>query len=86
MVTGRTAVSRWIGKYSESWLKRDAETVGSLFAEDAVYRSHPFRPEVKGRGGVLEYTVGAFDLDEVYEVRFGKPVVERVRAAVEYWV
>ncbi len=57
-----------------------------MFAEDAVYRSHPFRPEVKGRGGVLEYTVGAFDLDEVYEVRFGKPVVERVRAAVEYWV
>ena len=85
MVTGRTAASRWISKYTEAWLKRDAKTVASLFAENAVYRSHPFRPEVKGRGEVLEYTVGAFDLDEVYEVRFGRPVVEGMRAAVEYW-
>ncbi len=85
MVAGKTAVSRWISKYTEAWLKRDAKLVASLFAENAVYQSHPFRPEAEGRGGVLEYTVGAFDLDEVYEVRFGRPVVEGGRAGVEYW-
>ncbi len=85
MVTGKLAAGRWVSKYTLAWQKRDAKAAASLFTEDALYRSHPFRPAVNGRGRVLEYTLGAFDLDEVYEVRFGRPVVEGVRVAVEYW-
>ncbi len=85
MVTGKLAAGRWVSKYILAWQKRDAKAVASLFTQDALYRSHPFRPAVNGRAGVLEYTLGAFDLDEVYEVRFGKPVVEGARVAVEYW-
>ncbi len=85
MVTRKLATGRWVSKYILAWQKRDAKAAASLFTEDALYRSHPFRPAVNGRGRVLEYTLGAFDLDEVYEVRFGKPVVEGARVAVEYW-
>ena len=85
MTVTSKAVSRWVNGYVRAWQQREAKAAASLFAEDAVYSSHPFRPVQKGRSAVLEYTIGAFDLDEVYEVRFGKPVVEGTRAAVEYW-
>ncbi len=34
---------------------------------------------------MLEHTLGALDVGEVYEVRFGRPMVEGPRAAVECW-
>ena len=83
--TGKSAVSRWITGYARAWKRRDARAAASLFAENTVYTSHPFRQAQKGRGAVFEYTVGAFDLDEVYKVRFGRPIVKGARAAVEYW-
>jgi hypothetical protein len=39
----------------------------------------------QGKKSILDYTLGALDVGQVYEVRFGKPVVEGYRAAVEYW-
>jgi SnoaL-like protein len=85
MASTRPAVNRWIRKYSKAWLSRDAKAIGSLFTEDATYHSHPFRSVNQGRKSILEYTLGALDVVEVYEARFGKPVVEGSRAAVEYW-
>ncbi len=85
MVSTRVAVSKWISRYDHAWRNKDPKAAASLFTEDVAYHSHPFRPALTGRDKVLEYTAGAFDLDEVYEVRFGKPVLEGSRAAVEYW-
>ncbi len=85
MPTIKLAANKWVRSYTKAWREKDAKAIASLFAEDAAYHSHPFRPANQGRKGVLEYTLGALDVQEVYEVRFGKPVVEGSRAAVEYW-
>ena len=85
MASARLVANRWIRNYTRAWLKRDANSISSLFAEDATYQSHPFRPVNQGKKSILDYTLGALDVGQVYEVRFGKPVVEGSRAAVEYW-
>ena len=85
MATTRLVVNRWIRNYTKAWLKKDAKAITSLFTEDAAYHSHPFRPVNQGWKSILDYTLGALDVGQVYEVRFGKPVVEGSRAAVEYW-
>jgi ketosteroid isomerase-like protein len=85
LASTRLVVNRWIRNYTKAWLKKDAKAIASLFAEDATYHSHPFRPVYQGKKSILDYTLGALDVGEVYEVRFGKPVVEGSRAAVEYW-
>ncbi len=85
MTSTRLVANRWIRNYSKAWRGKDARTIASLFTEDATYNSHPFRPVNQGRKSILEYTLGALDVEQVYEVRFGKPIVEGSRAAVEYW-
>jgi hypothetical protein len=85
LASTRLVVNRWIRNYSKAWLKKDAKTIASLFTEDSAYHSHPFRPVNQGKKSILNYTLGALDVGQVYEVRFGKPVVEGYRAAVEYW-
>ncbi|TMI08476.1 nuclear transport factor 2 family protein [Candidatus Bathyarchaeota archaeon] len=85
MANTRLAVSKWVRNYTKAWLKKDAKAITSLFTEDATYHSHPFRPVTHGRKSILDYTLGALDVEQVYEAHFGKPVVEGSRAAVEYW-
>jgi len=85
MTSTKLAVNKWIRNYSKAWLKKDAKAIASLFAEDATYQSHPFRPTNQGRKSILDYTLGALDVGEIHEVRFGKPIIEGSRAAVEYW-
>ena len=85
MASTRLIVNKWIRRYTRAWLKKDATTIASLFSEDASYHSHPFRPVTQGKKSIFDYTLGALDVGEVYEVRFGKPVVEGSRAVVEYW-
>ncbi len=85
MPSAKLLVNKWIRNYSKAWMKKDAKAIASLFTEDAIYHSHPFRPVNQGRKSIMDYTLGALDVGEVYEVRFGKPVVEDSRAAVEYW-
>ena len=85
MASTRLIVNRWIRNYTKAWLKKDAKAIASLFTEDATYHSHPFRPVTHGKKSILDYTLGALDVGQVYEVRFGKPVVESSRGDVEYW-
>ena len=85
LASTRLVVNKWIHNYSKAWLKKDAKTIASLFSEDASYHSHPFRPVNQGKKSISDYTLGALDVEEVYEVRFGKPIVEGSKAAVEYW-
>jgi SnoaL-like protein len=85
MASTRLIVNRWVRNYSKAWLKKDAKAIASLFSEDASYHSHPFRPVNQGKKSILDYALGALDVEEVHAVRFGKPIVEGSRAAVEYW-
>ena len=53
----------------------------ALYAPNAVFFSHPFRP----RQDVREYVAWAFADQVAAECRFGEPVVEGDRAAVDWW-
>jgi ketosteroid isomerase-like protein len=78
-----TAAARaWVEGWTAGWENADPDRIGALYAEDAVYRSHPFRePERSAR----DYALRAFDDEELVECRFGEPIVHGNRAAVEYW-
>jgi hypothetical protein len=52
-----------------------------LYARDAVFFSHPFRkPQAPA-----EYASWAFADQASVEARFGEPIVEGDRAAVDWW-
>jgi ketosteroid isomerase-like protein len=38
----REGFQRWLDRYVEAWRTYDADAIGELFAEDAVYRYHPY--------------------------------------------
>ena len=75
----------WLEDYATAWREGDAETLGELFTEDAVYRSTPLRPPTVGREAIREYWRDACSTQENLELRFGQPLVHGNRVAVEWW-
>lgn len=80
-VDAEAAVRRWIEGWSRGWAAHDPEPIAALYAEDAVFRSAPFREPAAPR----DYVEWAFADEESVEFRFGDPIVAGDRAAVEYW-
>jgi hypothetical protein len=68
-----------------AWEKGDADAVVSLFTEDAVYRSSPFREPHVGHEGIRSYWEGATGSQSKARVRFGTPITQGERTAVEWW-
>jgi ketosteroid isomerase-like protein len=67
--------------WSRAWPERDVDAVAALYADDAVFLSHPLRePQPPG-----EYAAWAFADQVDVDFRYGEPVVDGDRAAVEYW-
>jgi SnoaL-like domain len=57
------------------------DSLDSLYAEGAVFYSAPFRDRQTPR----EYVEWAFGEQADAECRFGEPIVEGDRAAVDWW-
>ncbi len=75
------AALAWVEGWSRAWPVGDAAIVASLYADDAVFYSHPFRePLAPG-----EYAAWAFADQSRAECRFGTPIVSSDRAAVDWW-
>ena len=79
------AARRWIEGWSRAWPAEDADAVAALYADDAVYRSHPFREPHLGTAGARAYAERAFGEETLVEAWFGEPIAAGNRAAVEYW-
>ncbi len=75
------AARRWREAWSRAWPVADVEAIAALYAPDAVFYSHPFRE----RQTPTEYVEWAFADQAEAECRFGDPVVEGNRAAVDWW-
>ena len=76
----------WAEGWAHAWRTHDAELVGTLYADDAVFRSQPFRPAHEGAEGATGYAAWAFEDEREAEVWFAEPcVVDDDGAAVEYW-
>ena len=72
---------RWAQGYQVAWEADDPDAAAALYADDCVFRSAPFRePEPP-----LQYTRRVFPEAKARDVRFGEPVEEGDRAAVEWW-
>jgi ketosteroid isomerase-like protein len=76
---------QWVQEYGRAWREKNADAVVALFTEDAVYRSSPFRPAAVGAAGIREYWTRATSTQEELDLRFGTPVVQGSRVAVEWW-
>ena len=76
------AARRWAEIWRTAWRTHDPESVRSLYAEDAVFRSQPFREPQEPSA----YASWAFQDETEARVWFAEPhVVGEGRAAVEYW-
>ncbi|MGN6431389.1 MAG: nuclear transport factor 2 family protein [Gaiellaceae bacterium] len=76
-----SAARRWADAFREAWLAGDGEAAAALYAEDCVFRSHPFRDLEDARVYMRTVVPEA----EAPEVWFGEPVEGDGTAAVEYW-
>jgi ketosteroid isomerase-like protein len=77
----RDAAERWAEVWAGGWPAADVEAIDALYAEDAVFLSHPFRPHQPPR----EYVAWVFEDQAEAECRFGEPIVAGDRAAVDWW-
>lgn len=87
MSVSRETVTAWLDRFGEVWREGDAEAAAALHPADGVYRNSPFldHPYVGTeaiRGFWERALVGVSDID----FRYGIPVIEGDRAAVEWWV
>jgi ketosteroid isomerase-like protein len=48
----RSTFQDWLDRYVAAWKSYDPEAIGSLFAEDATYRYHPYDEPVRGREAI----------------------------------
>ena len=72
---------RWVEGWSRAWPIGDPQLVAALYADDAVFFSHPFREHQ----APAQYAAWAFGEQSEAECRFGEPVVAGDRAAVDWW-
>jgi ketosteroid isomerase-like protein len=80
-VETETAARRWVEGWSRAWPAADADAVASLYAEDAQFRSQPFRELQSPRA----YAEWAFSEQDEADCWFREPIVAGDRAIVEYW-
>jgi ketosteroid isomerase-like protein len=76
-----SAAKRWAEAYEAAWRAGDGEAAAVLYAEDCVFRSHPFR-ELEDARAYMRRVVPEAEAPEVW---FGEPVEEGDTAGVEYW-
>jgi hypothetical protein len=80
-VETEAAARAWIDGWSSAWPRGDASAVAALYAEDAAFRSEPFRELQHPR----DYAEWAFAEQDEAECWFGEPVIDGDRATIEYW-
>jgi ketosteroid isomerase-like protein len=76
-----SAARRWRETWLRAWPAKDADAVASLYAEDARFRSEPFR-ELQDPHAYAEW---AFSEQDDAECWFAEPIVAGDRATCEYW-
>lgn len=81
VVETREAARRWIEGWARAWPAADVDAVAPLYAEDAVFRSQPFRELQSPRA----YAEWAFSEQDEAQCWYGEPVVAGDRAMIEYW-
>ena len=79
------AARRWRDTWERAWPAKDVEAIVELYSEEVPYRALVFREPDRGRAGVRRYLEENFGVENEVDCRFGEPVVDGDRAAVEWW-
>jgi ketosteroid isomerase-like protein len=80
LVETADAARRWALTWETAWRAHDVEAIVALYAEDALFRPHPFREPEPARG----YVERVFSEEASADPHFDAPIVEGDRAAVEW--
>ena len=72
--------SRWLTAYIDAWRTYDPEAIGSLFADDAEYRYHPWDEPVRGADAIADDWLEAPDEPGTYDSHYEPYAVEGSRA------
>ncbi len=79
----QAAVTQWLARYVEAWRTYDAEAIGALFSEDAVYRFHPWdegEETVRGREAIVSNWLEEPDEPGSWEAAYRPWTVDGERA------
>jgi hypothetical protein len=79
-------IDQWLAGYRTAWESRDADAAAALFTDDASYREEPYAEPFLGRAGVHDYWSRVTATQSDISFRYGTPIVDGDRAAVEWWV
>ena len=75
----------WLERYRRAWIERDADAASLLFTEDAIYREQAFQEPFVGRAAIRDYWARVTASQTSVELRYGQPIVDSRRLAVEWW-
>jgi hypothetical protein len=67
--------------WAQGWPTADVDSIAALYAPGASFYSQPFRTAQ----APAEYARWAFGDQQAAECRFGEPLVDGDRAAVDWW-
>ncbi|WP_052423403.1 nuclear transport factor 2 family protein [Nonomuraea candida] len=84
----RATVVGWVERYLRAWKDKDDVAVGKLFTRDAVYQEVPGDDSrtFVGREAIRKYWRGITKGQSQVTTRYGEPVIQGDRAAVELWI
>ena len=77
------SVAAWLERYVTAWRSYDPEEIGTLFADDAVYRFHPWDGDgdaVHGRAAIVADWLQTPDEPDSWEARYRPWAVDGDRA------
>ncbi|MBO3745868.1 nuclear transport factor 2 family protein [Streptosporangiaceae bacterium NEAU-GS5] len=77
---------RFARTWEDGWRAHDVALLASLYAEECVHTSMPFREPHRGRAAILDYIRWSFEDERVVSVGFDEPLVDGERAAIEFRV
>jgi ketosteroid isomerase-like protein len=80
-VDAQAAARAWVDAWERAWPVGDVELVARVYAEGCLFYSQPFREPEAPR----DYVDWAFAEQASAECRFGEPLVDGDRAAVDWW-
>jgi hypothetical protein len=72
---------RWAREWERGWNEGDADAIAALYAPGCRHWTHPFR-DAEDSG---EYVRRVLPTESEVDARFGHPIVDGDRAAIEWW-
>lgn len=86
MSVSEDVVRNWLDGFGKVWRERDAKAAAAIMTEDGSYRNSPFLDEAfVGHEAIEGFWEAAVANVAGVDFRYGAPVIQGDRVAVEWW-